>query len=407
MKFSSLNYDNISLYLKYGIISFPGLKIKKEKSLKLTKIKGINFNQISYRDVLNSLLYSIDKQILKSKKKKEKIILFLSSGIDSKFLYYIIYNSCRENKYLNNFYTLTGNIKHYDNKYSELKILRKNLKKKIHNHKVIDISYNDIEEEIIESCRINKKPINGLPIITMKKLFHYCSKFKNKIVITGIGDPIFFNADNKIINKLKKLKSLQYTSDGIIYNENNFLTKKYNDRSKKIFKNLKIKKLFEIKNIYHDVINKQFFYLKGPKVKNEILNLSRHFNVKIFLPFYENELIKKILGLPTNLLFNGRPKSFINEMLKNIEGSYPKQGLKMNSPQREFLFEKFEYKIKKIIKGSILQKLKIVDSKKIQSLYSSLQKEFFTKKNKKSFKNFSSYEIWKFVSTELFLRSLK
>ncbi len=72
MKFSSLNYDNISLYLRYGIISFPGLKIKKEKSLKLTKIKGINFNQISYTDVLNSILYSIDKQILKSKKKRKR-----------------------------------------------------------------------------------------------------------------------------------------------------------------------------------------------------------------------------------------------------------------------------------------------------------------------------------------------
>ena len=151
---------------------------------------------------------------------------------------------------------------------------------------------------------------------------------------------------------------------------------------------------------------RQNFYLKGPKVRNEINNLSKYYEVKIFSPYCAINLQRKVLGLPIGLLFNGKPKSFINEMLKKFEKLEPKQGLKMNSPQREFLFEKFECKIKKIIKGSILQKLKIVDSKKIQSLYSSLQKEFFTKKNKKSFKNFSSYEIWKFVSTELFLRSL-
>ena len=46
-------------------------------------------------------------------------------------------------------------------------------------------------------------------------------------MITGIGDPIFFNADNKIIKNLNKNKSLQYASDGIIYKSGKFLSKKY------------------------------------------------------------------------------------------------------------------------------------------------------------------------------------
>ena len=62
----------------------------------------------------------------------------------------------------------------------------------------------------------------------MKKLFQYCSKhFKKKIIITGIGDPIFFNANNKILNNLKRSKSLEYASDGLVYQSNDFLTKKY------------------------------------------------------------------------------------------------------------------------------------------------------------------------------------
>jgi len=407
-KLSSLNLNNISLYLKYGIISFPNLKIKKGKKEKLKKIKDINFNKNSYTDVLSCLSKLIDKQIKKSKKTNEKIILLLSSGVDSRLLYHIIFNLCKTNKYLDSFYTVTGNIKNYKNKYSEYEVLKKNFKQKIHNHKAVNIIYKNLEDEILESCNINQQPINGLPIITMKKLFNYCSKnFKKKVVITGIGDPIFFNANIKIIKKLKKNKSLQYASDGIVYKSNKFLSKKYNQISNKIFKNLKFENLFKTKNIYHDFVLKQYFYLKGPKVKNEVKNLSKHYNVKTFSPFCANQLHKKILGLPVNLLFNGTPKSFINETLKILEGSYPKQGLKMNSPQREFIFEKYKKNIVKIIKNSNLEKLDIVDSNKIYKLYLTQEKEYFKKKNKKIFKNFSSYEIWKFISTELFLRSLK
>ena len=65
-KLSSLDFNNISLYLKYGIISFPNLKIKKGKKEKLKKIKDINFNKNSYTDVLSCLSKLIDKQIKKS-----------------------------------------------------------------------------------------------------------------------------------------------------------------------------------------------------------------------------------------------------------------------------------------------------------------------------------------------------
>ncbi len=409
MKLSSVNLNNISLYLRYGIISFPNLNIKKkEKKKKIKVIKNVKLNKFSYHDVFICLLNIIEAQIKKSKKKREKIILFLSSGMDSRLLYHIIYNLCKAHNYLHNFYSVTGNIKNYKNQYSEYHTLKKNLKKKIHNHKVIDIDYKNFKYEILESCRINKKPINGLPFVTMKKLFHYCSiNFKKKVVITGIGDPIFFNADNEIINNLKKGKSIQYSSDGIVYKSNNYLSKKYELISKKILQNLKFKKIFRVKNAYHEFIMRQNFYLKGPKVRNEINNLSKYYEVKIFSPYCAINLQRKVLGLPIGLLFNGKPKSFINEMLKKFEKLEPKQGLKMNSPQREFIFEKYDQDIVKIIKNSKLEKLKIVDTKKIYNLFINQQKLFLKQKNTKIFTKFSSYEIWKFISTELFMRSLK
>ena len=70
-KLSLVDLNNISLYLKYGIISFPNLKIKKGRKEKLKKIKNINYNKNSYTDVLNCLLKLIDKQIKKSKKVNE------------------------------------------------------------------------------------------------------------------------------------------------------------------------------------------------------------------------------------------------------------------------------------------------------------------------------------------------
>ena len=47
----------------------------------------------------------------------------------------------------------------------------------------------------------------------------------------------------------------------------------------------KFENLFKTKNSYHDFVLKQYFYLKGPKVKNEVKNLSKYFNVKTFSPF--------------------------------------------------------------------------------------------------------------------------
>ena len=100
----------------------------------------------------------------------------------------------------------------------------------------------------------------------MKKLFNYCSNnFKKKVVITGIGDPIFFNANNKIIKNLKKNKSLQYASDGIIYKSGNFLSKKYDQISNKIFKNLKFENLLKQKIVIMILCLSSIFILKDQK----------------------------------------------------------------------------------------------------------------------------------------------
>ena len=83
-----------------------------------------------------------------------------------------------------------------------------------------------------------------------------------------------------------------------------------------------------------------------------------------------------------------------------IEGSDPLQGLKMNSPQREFIFEKYKKNIVKMIKNSNLEKLGIVDSNKIYKLYRSQEKSISKKKIKKYLKIF---QVMKFGN--LFLLS--
>ena len=124
-KFSGVNFNIIALYLKYGIISFPNLNIKKGKRLILKKINNMKYAPNTYEDVLKCLKTIIDKRIKLSKDQNEKVILFLSSGVDSRLLYYLIYKSCKNHNYLKNFYNLTADVTIYKKKYSENLILKK------------------------------------------------------------------------------------------------------------------------------------------------------------------------------------------------------------------------------------------------------------------------------------------
>ena len=61
-----------------------------------------------------------------------------------------------------------------------------------------------------------------------------------------------------------------------------------------------------------------------------------------------------------------------------------------------------------MINTSVLIKKNIVDKKKIFNQFNSYLNDFKRfKKNKKMFQRFNSYSVWKFLSSEIFLRGCK
>ena len=85
----------------------------------------------------------------------------------------------------------------------------------------------------------------------------------------------------------------------------------------------------------------------------------------------------------------------------------PISGLKVISPQREILYENRK-KILKIINTSILVEQKIIDKKKILETFNNYLADFVKyKKSQKKFEKFNSYSLWKFLSSEIFLRGCK
>ncbi len=80
----------------------------------------------------------------------------------------------------------------------------------------------------------------------------------------------------------------------------------------------------------------------------------------------------------------------------------------MTSPQREYLRFKFSdggfaEVVEYFIENSLLNKLGIVDIDKVDQSYRNYIEEFDSCYNNEKFKSFSSYNIWKFFITELWL----
>ena len=406
-----INLNSVALYLKYGVISYPDTKAfsagKKNNFFSGMKIKK-NKNKITTLDLYNHINFLIKKIIKSAKRKNNKIVLFLASGLDSRLIYKILYKQCILEDYLENFYTITADINSHNNKYSEYSLIRKRWKIRPHNHIVVKIKYNDFFNEIMCSNMINSQPINGLPIISIKKLYKFCvSTFKKKcVVVTGISDQVFYNTTKKYLDKAKNKKTNIMSSDGIAHGASHYLTKKCSILADKAYKKLKIFPFFETKNSYQEHILKQAYHFRGPKVIAEMLNLAKFYKIKHQAPYMDLKMVGMVLSLEKKLLHNKKAKTPVLNML-NISGgknsTFP--GLKMVTPQREILFNK-KKSIYKLIKNSILVKLKICDQKKLYTAYYNYLKQYNKCKNTERFKNFSSYEIWKFISSELYLRNI-
>ena len=149
------------------------------------------------------------------------------------------------------------------------------------------------------------------------------------------------------------------------------------------------------------------FNFRGPKVMAEFINLFEYFKIDYFIPFSKKNFIEIILSMQKLDLHNGvDKKTFVSKYtLLNCLKKKPK-GLKIITPQREIIFF-YRSKILKLIENSLLVKFRIVDKQKIKRDLIKYELDFKRlKKNKDSFKKLNSYNIWKFLSSELFVRGL-
>ena len=416
MRFNKhINYNTLVLYLKYGYISLPGFKsIYKNKKINtwINPPYKTNLNTTTV-DCLNYLEKMVERFVKKQKKKKKKICLLLSSGQDSRLLYKILEKKTIELNYKKNFFCFTGCVKYKNKDYDESYQIKKFWRRKPINHYIIRINQKNIFNKIFKANKINFQPVNGLPnIIFMLCVDKICKKFgRDKIsIVAGISDQIFFNSLKKqAVKQQKKNSSMVNANEGTIFKNSDYLLPKYEKIADKLFRGIKTKIFFKQRHFYHKYINQMAYNYRGPKVITEFLNIFKYFKIDYFVPFVEKEFQELILSLNKKDLHDGKnKKTFINNAnfildpdQKNIKG------LKIISPQRELIYQ-YNRKINRIIDTSILVKKKIVDKKKISKLFNKYLVDYKKyKKNKKKFAKFNSYEIWKFLSSELFLRGCR
>ena len=152
----------------------------------------------------------------------------------------------------------------------------------------------------------------------------------------------------------------------------------------------------------------QQFWVDAPRVDFENSSYSRHLSVEAFTPFRDASLVNIFFNLPKDVQHDGRSKTVTRLLISQLDGREYEDGLKMTSPQREYL--RLPYKdggfselVEYFLEHSSLVELGLVDKAKIQNAYDSYVLAFDEAKRDGSFKELSSYNIWKFFITELWL----
>jgi hypothetical protein len=168
---------------------------------------------------------------------------------------------------------------------------------------------------------------------------------------------------------------------------------------------LKLKNKIFKKKPYNFLINQQFFY-KGPKVVNEHSSLARFYNCDYYSPYTDKSFYNLVLNLPNKLLFKKKSKTPVREMIKIITSRYPVEGIKLNNPQREILFKEYKKIYNKVISNSILIDLGIVNKNNLLSVYNNYLSKFKIGILNNNIKKISSYDLWKFISLEIFLKKI-
>jgi hypothetical protein len=93
-------------------------------------------------------------------------------------------------------------------------------------------------------------------------------------------------------------------------------------------------------------------------------------------------------------------------MIKIITSKYPIEGIKLNNPQREILFKDYKKIYNKVISNSILIDLGIVNKKALLKVYNNYLSKFRIGIFNNDIRKISSYDLWKFISLEIFLKEI-
>jgi asparagine synthetase B (glutamine-hydrolysing) len=409
-----LNLDVVACYLKYGLLPPPGNKgfLSGED---ISKYELVDINRTAksdYEDVLHVLKNTCTQIIKKAKLENRAVVLMLTSGLDSRLLYNIFISVAKQENYLDEFYNVTGNISGWDGRYSEADKLKSNWDCTPVNHSIVEVDFNNFESDVRDCNMINNRPINGLVSVVLKQVYKYISQnWLNPMVVTGIGEGVFFSTGGdqfleKYSDHNDEIKHQVYASDTATLGGSDYLTIEGSRAASRHFNNIKEFKVFEWINLYERFIHRQQFFSDAPKVNWENSSYVNHYNLEMSHPYIDSDLLNTVLNLPSELLYDGTSKSTVRNLVEHLEGVKASDGIKMTSPQREILAIVYRDRVYELIESSILASIGVVKKDLIRLEFSNYIDDFNRLEKENKFDKINSYSVWKFVSAELWVRSI-
>ncbi len=397
----------------------PGnfVSIKRNKFLinKYWDIKNINKNKINNFDdqFKETLIDSVNIQ----SRTDVKIGTFLSGGVDSSILTYLLSNKVEE------FETYTANFigkNQEDLKYASEISKELNLKNKIHDLDLL----NDFEKYLDELIYFLDEPISDTAIIPSFILSRIAQQNNTKVIITGAGGDELFGGYSRHYPKQNIKNYFPNLSINLILSLSTFIKKDFYNYFLKLFNNQidfilgasgtnfnLLNNLIKDKDRFHNAFKKNIFEQKlgsySFKSQKELLKIdmtnylpdnilsltdkmTMSSSIEARVPFLDHRLIEMVIAQDSNE-FYGDKISNSKQILKRIFGKKLKTDIwrrkkeGFNAPSNSWIFNNKNYlsnyfmeKIhpnlndiidKNILKNSI-ERLKNNNDKNIHSIFS-------------------------------------
>ena len=252
-------------------------------------------------------------------KKRKKISLLLTSGLDSYLLYLILKSESNDFKSDNQIsFFLTGR---FDSPYDEYEVLKsKNKNIEIDNkcHRINNPT--EMIQLLRQAVIASNQPVNGLVASAVFKAISLANQ-KNSIPILGTGETIFFTSSFNFIKEVNESETRNYSADKTIQTLCDYLTDEGLRLAQKgqedLIKN--DKKIFDYSGELEEFIHNQQFYIDAPRVDYEVASYCKFFNFKALTPLRDQKLLELFIRLPSNEQHDGNPKTVIRNLIKELK----------------------------------------------------------------------------------------